>query len=806
MKNHLLLFLFTTTMSIIINMGFSVAATKRPFTFVDGFNQTQLFDIRPRRQETESAKRFLFSSDGKKLFLITGRGDAERKTYQFSLLMYDTDAIMSYLNGVSTTPPVPKTIASFDDTRKTIWDTIHESTGIKNVTAIDDNLLLFIATDVNDTHQLFSVDLKNGQIRQLTSQAYRVTDYTILKDRNEVLFTTPDPTPRSKHCKKISFPVREMSIYDAICFRDGLSYYETRDRNDPRPDVANLYKLALKPGAKPVQIASGISLYSQLADIVLSPSGKSGVLRLWSKKAPASLEKAYQASHFYQEDLKPYVGFDPDVAKTGYSMTAFRYFGLINFDDNRIVPVHEFLLPKQGGTYLGEIPPASQPVWLAENQLYLPDVEWLGPYTGNGDGGAQELTRRGDFTVKITGDTYHASMADNLLPVHLAATSAPTLTSASAAQEEDITQRCIDFVRLKNMPQDNLPMCYVEHARLGLRLVLDQNFDRPPTLIAEDIKTSRQKTLMRLNPQFDQLAFGKVEILSWKDDNGLKWTGGLVLPPDFKPGRRYPLVIQPGYFPSYRFLIDGTVFDAPPYAAQALANKNIIVLQVEISQRGTRYDDERQAIINSLDKAIDILHQRGFIDTRRIGMTGFSAMGRLTFSMAIFSKYQLAAVIISDSASPTITGYTFAHGVSYPGMLDVEWAMCDSKPWGSGISNWVRQNPFFHLDSLKTAVLITTSEAGITDWWDAYAGMRRLKKPVELHYNTSGGHPIIRPDAALADYDLTVDWYDFWLNNRESSASEKVERYEYWRELRRRKQITETTSPAAPPLRAMTCS
>jgi len=756
--------------------------TKRAFTVDDAFEQAQLYDVLPRR-DPRSGRPFLFSADGRRVFFIVGRGDAKLKTYHFNLITYNIDDIRRFANGHLGRTPSSKVVLSVDDPRKTIWDNVRSSAGIKNVTEIAQDKLLMLATDQKGIHQVFIADIASGDVRKLTSEKSRVLDYVYLNGQDKILYTTPDTSSRSTHCKKrTGFPVRDMTLYDAICFRDGSSFYEVRQRGDPDPGFAVLHSLSLSSGAKAVEVASGISLDGQLSDIVLSPQGDRAILRLRAKQPPAEFAEAFFASRTYKESLARFPGVDQDVVKP---RTRYRYYGILDFENGRLRALHEFLPT--------EMPPEAapdrlrgngQPAWLSESQLFLPAVEKL----GDGVGG---------FNIQITAYGYEATSATR--------PSGQQARNLTALADDGSTQRCIDFPVRQGMPQDGLPLCYIERPASNVRLVLDQSADRPPTVIAEDTKTGAKRALFRLNPQFDRFTFGSVEVLRWSDKDGQEWTAGLVLPPNYRPGHRYPLVIQPSYFFPDHFLVDGPPIDAPPYAAQALANKGIIVLQVGIAYKGG-YDRSRAELIANLEKAIEALNQRNLIDLDRIGMTGFSAMGRLTFTMALYSKYALAAVIISDSASPTITGYTFAHGLEYPGMLDVEWAMCDTKPWGSGIRRWVSQNPFFHLDSLKSAVLITTSEAFITDWWDAYAGMRRLKKPVELYFHTSGGHPILRADSALADYQLTIDWYDFWLNDRESDDPEKAEQYKYWRELRRRKRVAEAGSPPAPSLNLLRCS
>ena len=70
-----------------------------------------------------------------------------------------------------------------------------------------------------------------------------------------------------------------------------------------------------------------------------------------------------------------------------------------------------------------------------------------------------------------------------------------------------------------------------------------------------------------------------MERFAWTDQADLEWLSGLVYPPDFQHGKRYPLVIQTHGFHD-EFLIDGPVGMSSAYAAQGLANKSILVLQM----------------------------------------------------------------------------------------------------------------------------------------------------------------------------------------------------------------------------------
>ena len=76
----------------------------------------------------------------------------------------------------------------------------------------------------------------------------------------------------------------------------------------------------------------------------------------------------------------------------------------------------------------------------------------------------------------------------------------------------------------------------------GLEVTVKQGFNEPPLLVATDKQTSR--VIWDPNPQLKNIELGQASVYTWKDKEGREWKGGLYKPSNYKPGQRYPLVIQ----------------------------------------------------------------------------------------------------------------------------------------------------------------------------------------------------------------------------------------------------------------------
>ena len=118
-------------------------------------------------------------------------------------------------------------------------------------------------------------------------------------------------------------------------------------------------------------------------------------------------------------------------------------------------------------------------------------------------------------------------------------------------------------------------------------------------------------------------------------------------------------------------------------------------------------------------------------------------------------------------------------------MLNHELATCDSMPWGKTQAEWIRRSAYYHLDKMKSALLITQYSTLPNDWWDIFASMRRLNKPIDMILFKNDNHPPMRPDVVLAAQQLTVDWFDFWLNDERATLDRASDHFKRWAEIRR---------------------
>jgi len=311
-----------------------------------------------------------------------------------------------------------------------------------------------------------------------------------------------------------------------------------------------------------------------------------------------------------------------------------------------------------------------------------------------------------------------------------------------------------------------------------------QDMNTPPRLFAVNPKTGAESLLLDLNPKFRDLTFGHVEKITWKGTDGVETRGGLYLPPDFLPGRKYPLVIQTHGWNAMRFEIDGPYTSG--YAAQALANSGFLVAQIpeniddveSTQQEGPRGMAMFQGLIDELDR-------RGILDRDRVGLLGFSRTGYAVRYTLAFSKHRFAAVAIVDG-----NDFGYWQYISTANMggtqRDTPEAQNGAPPFGRGLQNWLDHTPSFNLDRMQTPVrLLGFGRYAFTINWEQFVGLRRLAKPVELIWLPDALHEVVKPHERMTVQQGNVDWFRFWLQNYEDPDPAKAEQYKRWRQLKK---------------------
>ena len=249
------------------------------------------------------------------------------------------------------------------------------------------------------------------------------------------------------------------------------------------------------------------------------------------------------------------------------------------------------------------------------------------------------------------------------------------------------------------------------------------------------------------NPQDREYPRGSVELVSWRNDDGIPLRGLLYKPENFDASRQYPMIV---YY--YEKLTDGLHnYQAPsgrntvnPLVYNSLGY--LVFMPDIVYTDGQPGPSAAKAIIPGVQSLI----QKGFVDPRRVGITGQSWGGYQSAYLITVTNMFAAAV-----PNATVVNMTSAYGgIRWQSGLarTFQYEHTQSRIGGSlwqYPERYIENSPLFRLDRVTTPVLFMANDNdGAVPWYQGiefYVAMRRLQKEAYMVvYNGDEHNPTKR--------------------------------------------------------------
>jgi dipeptidyl aminopeptidase/acylaminoacyl peptidase len=679
----------------------------------------------------------LFSPDGQWFVVSVKRGNIEQNTNDYSLLLYrSAEALES--------PKARELITMRSSSNRE---------AVKSVKWLNDSeTLLFLGENAGEGPQIYKLNIKTKGLTRLTNHSTAVTNFDVSDNGDTIVFAA-DPIP-------------EKSVDTAAARRNGIVITSQYPSDLLAGDCGDLEKsgsaykdvFVVKQGRAPSKVAIG-DFVRDFAPLSVSPDGHYALLAPYLAKVPGAW------SEYEDKLLRPYI---LAAAKAGIPSNIQQYM-LLDTAKLEVTP----LLDAPISWYNRGI------AWLTDSHsvvlsgIYLPL-----PVRNSAENDARrthtfvaEIRLPGKDVVEISEEGLRVDRFDSATrKLFLSSADAADSRASQAYEKTKGGWKRVDGRGSEREIQDTLDVTLLE------------GMNDPPKIFVRDMRTGQKKLLLDLNPQFDQIEFGRVEAVEWKASDGHEVAGGLYLPPSSKRGTRYPLVIQTHGFNKNRFWIDGPYSSA--FAAQPLAALGFIVLQVggsimpgeDAKYVNTPREAPRQ--MAAYEGAIDYLDERGLIDRGRVGIVGFSRTVFYVGYTLTHSKYPFVAATLADGFDGGYLNFMLWRGrVDYG-------AVMGGPPVGPSLALWLQNSPGFNLDKVTAAVRIEDYGAiGPLEGWQWFSGLRYLEKPVDFIWLPFGTHLLVTPCERLASLQGNVDWFAFWLQGKEDRRASNALQYDRWNGL-----------------------
>ena len=246
-------------------------------------------------------------------------------------------------------------------------------------------------------------------------------------------------------------------------------------------------------------------------------------------------------------------------------------------------------------------------------------------------------------------------------------------------------------------------------AKNGRVAVIRSTPAEPPDVVTFSV--DRPAELTRVTQANDSLMVGRtigaVEEITYDSFDGKPIQGWIVKPPNFDPARKYPLILDIHGGPHAMYGIEfGNQF-------QMYAARGFVVLYT--NPRGsTGYGEDFGNIIHAkypgddyqdLMAGVDVLLKKGYIDQKKLCVTGGSGGGGLLTAWIIGHTDRFAAAV---SQYPVTNWITQAGTADFGLLFSAVWMK--AMPWENP-KQYIERSPIFFAQNFKTPTMVLTGEA-----------------------------------------------------------------------------------------------
>lgn len=291
----------------------------------------------------------------------------------------------------------------------------------------------------------------------------------------------------------------------------------------------------------------------------------------------------------------------------------------------------------------------------------------------------------------------------------------------------------------------------------------------PPTVFTVDAvgdveNRSRWTRLVDLNPQLDEVAFGREVEMNWTSTDGKTVGGILVYPVDYREGTRYPLIVAIHGGPASA---DVLRFNGG-YSAQVYAGAGYAVLKP--NYRGSRnYGNAHRTDIvgdyftlgyDDIITGVDYLIAEGVVDGDRMGVLGWSAGGH-------WSNWILTQ---TDRFKAISSGAGTMNWISMYAQSDVQrnrqYYVGDGFLY-EDFDTYFDQSPLKYITNASTPTMIHVVEGDprvpSPQSVELHMALKKLNVPTELFMYPGRSHGIPDPRNRLVKAVSEMAWMDHYV-------------------------------------------
>ena len=299
-----------------------------------------------------------------------------------------------------------------------------------------------------------------------------------------------------------------------------------------------------------------------------------------------------------------------------------------------------------------------------------------------------------------------------------------------------------------------------------------QRFDEPPSAMVGGPDLAAAKRIVETNPFARDYAWGRSELVEYKNERGERLQGILSYPSDYQAGRRYPMIVY-----MYERLSDGlhrwvSPSDRDPYNPTVFTTQGYLVLQPDIVFRPR---EPGVSVADCVGAAVKRVIAMGVVDPARIGIVGHSWGGFDTVYLATHTTL-FAAGVAGAPITNLVSNYGNHHwssGIAETDHIETGQQRMEVPIW-EDLPAYIRNSAVFGVNTMKTPLLMAFGDNDGTVHFhqgvELYNIARRAKKDVVMLVYGGEDHSNRKKPNQVDYHRRILQWFAHYLKTEPAAA------------------------------------
>jgi dipeptidyl aminopeptidase/acylaminoacyl peptidase len=274
------------------------------------------------------------------------------------------------------------------------------------------------------------------------------------------------------------------------------------------------------------------------------------------------------------------------------------------------------------------------------------------------------------------------------------------------------------------------------------------DLQRPADVYVSSLSNFSPAKLTDHNPQINDIALGRGEVIRWKSKDGMEIEGVLIYPVGYEAGKRYPTIANihggpsgvwtqgfPGTHGNYAHIWAGkgwAVFLPNVRGSSGYGEKFLMA----------NYRDWGGGDYQDIQSGLDELVRRGIADPDKLGQTGWSYGGYMT-AWTLTQTNRFKAVMVGAGLTNMFSMY------STNDLQRTLEGYFGAQPWDDLEAYWTKASAMAHIKKAKTPTLILHGandlRVPVGQAQELYMGLKKNGVPVQLVFYPRAGHGLGEP-------------------------------------------------------------